>query len=64
MAALEFHHLTPEEKAFSLSEEGVTRSLARARAEARKCVLLCANCHGEVEAGVAAAPDPIVTRLE
>ena len=22
------------------------------RAEARKCVLLCANCHAEVEAGV------------
>jgi transposase len=64
MAALEFHHLAPEEKVFSLSEEGVTRSLVRARAEARKCVLLCANCHGEVEAGVAVAPDPIVTRLE
>ena len=31
---------------------GVTRSLAAARAEAAKCVLLCANCHAEVEAGV------------
>jgi transposase len=64
MGALGFHHLAPEEKAFSLSEEGVTRSLARARAEARKCILLCANCHGEVEAGVVAAPESIVTRLE
>ncbi len=54
MAALEFHHLVPAEKAFAVSEEGVTRSLARARAEVRKCVLLCANCHAEVEAGVLA----------
>ncbi|HVP02814.1 MAG TPA: hypothetical protein VMT10_09610 [Solirubrobacteraceae bacterium] len=26
------------------------------RAEARKCVLLCANCHAEVEAGETALP--------
>ena len=64
MAALEFHHLVPAEKAFSLSEEGVTRSLARARAEAKKCVLLCANCHAEVEAKVSTAPDLCATRLE
>jgi transposase len=64
VAALEFHHVVPEEKAFALSEEGVTRSLARARAEAKKCVLLCANCHAEVEAGVSTAPDLCATRLE
>ena len=51
-AALEFHHRNPAEKAFSLSQEGVTRSLERARVEAQKCVLLCGNCHAEVEAGV------------
>jgi hypothetical protein len=52
LAALEFHHLDPAAKRFSLAGRGVTRSLARAREEARKCVLLCANCHAEVEAGV------------
>lgn len=52
VAALEFHHLEPAEKKFSLSHRGVTRSMARARAEAEKCVLLCSNCHAEVEAGV------------
>jgi transposase len=52
-AALEFHHLVPEDKRFSLSQAGMARSLARARAEAEKCVLLCANCHAEVEAGFA-----------
>lgn len=50
-AALQFHHLDPGEKAFHLSNEGVPRSLAALRAEAAKCVLLCANCHAEVEAG-------------
>jgi len=52
IAALEFHHLVPSEKSFSLSHRGVARSLEKARAEASKCVLLCANCHAEVEAGV------------
>jgi hypothetical protein len=52
VAALQFHHLDPETKLFDLSSNGVTRSLERARQEARKCVLLCANCHAEVEAGV------------
>jgi transposase-like protein len=51
--ALQFHHREPSVKSFELSRNGVTRSLAEARAEAAKCVLLCANCHAEVEAGVA-----------
>jgi transposase len=54
ISALEFHHVLPSEKRFSLSYRGVARSLERARAEASKCVLLCANCHAEVEAGVTA----------
>ena len=54
VAALAFHHLDPAEKAFSLSDRGVARSLEKARAEAGKCVLLCANCHAEVEAGLVA----------
>lgn len=56
VGSLEFHHLDPAEKRFALSHLGVSRSLGRARAEAKKCVLLCANCHGEVEAGIARYP--------
>ncbi len=56
-AALQFHHATPADKAFSIAQGGVTRSLDRALAEARKCVLLCATCHAEVEAGVATLPE-------
>ena len=51
--ALQFHHLDPREKEFLISRNGATRSMAEVRREAAKCVLLCANCHAEVEAGVA-----------
>ena len=54
--ALQFHHLDPRTKEFHLGYTGVTRSLARCRAEARKCILLCANCHAEVEAGITTVP--------
>lgn len=56
-AALQFHHLDPGQKAFSVSHQGVTRSLERARAEAAKCALLCSNCHAEVEVGYATLSD-------
>jgi transposase len=52
VGALHFHHVDPASKAFAVSREGVTRSLRRAREEAGKCVLLCANCHAMVEAGL------------
>jgi len=54
--ALQFHHLDPSTKEFALSREGVTIAIDRSRAEAQKCVLLCANCHAEVEGGVASLP--------
>jgi transposase len=53
VGALQFHHLDPSTKSFALSVQGVARSLEKARAEAAKCVLICANCHAEVEGGVA-----------
>jgi hypothetical protein len=34
------------------------KSLAAFLEELKKCVLLCANCHGEVEAGVIPSPPP------
>jgi transposase-like protein len=54
--ALEFHHVDPREKRLTLSANGVTLSLDALRAEARKCVLLCSNCHAEVEDGAALVP--------
>ena len=43
-------------KSFHLSMQGVARSIAAARAEMAKCVLLCANCHAEVEQGLVMLP--------
>jgi hypothetical protein len=54
--ALEFHHLDPTTKRLGLSSRGVTVSVALLRAEAKKCVVLCSNCHAEVEAGTAQVP--------
>lgn len=53
IAALQFHHRDPAAKRFGVAGRGVTLSLATLRAEARKCALRCANCHAEVEAGIA-----------
>jgi ribosomal protein S27AE len=55
-SALQFHHLDPDIKEFHLGKQGLTRSIARMRTEARKCLLLCANCHALVEAGVLEIP--------
>ena len=55
--ALGFHHVDPASKSFTVAFGGLTRSIARARAEVGKCVLLCANCHMEVEAGVRSLAD-------
>jgi transposase len=52
VGALQFHHVDPATKRFSLGMCGVTRSIEAARAEASKCLLLCSNCHAEVEAGL------------
>lgn len=55
VGALEFHHLERSEKRLEISY-GVALSLQSLREEASKCVLLCSNCHAEVEAGVTTVP--------
>lgn len=57
---LHFHHLDPESKSFGISVLR-TSSIERLKPELDKCVLLCANCHGEVEDGLIKIPSP---RLE
>lgn len=54
--ALDFHHRNEKEKSFGLSMNGITRSWERTKEEAKKCVLLCANCHREVHGGVTKIP--------
>jgi len=54
---LVFHHVDPSTKSFAISS-GISKSLATLRAEVAKCVLACANCHGEIEAGLIKSPPP------
>lgn len=54
---LHFHHVDPSTKSLRMTmAEG--RSVAAYRDEAAKCVLVCANCHGEIEAGLRRSPPP------
>jgi hypothetical protein len=55
-AAMEFHHLDKTIKSFGLSKKGVTRAWSSIQTELDKCILICANCHREVEAGVTVIP--------
>lgn len=52
---LGFHHVDPNQKSFEMSMRS-GKSIARFRDEAKKCVLVCANCHGEIEAGLIPSP--------
>ena len=52
---LHFHHVDPSTKRFLLSAQ-TGQALDTFREEAKKCVLVCANCHGEIEAGVIESP--------
>ncbi len=52
--ALDFHHTDPEKKDFSISSKGYTRSWKRVQEELDKCIMICANCHREVHAELAA----------
>ena len=54
---LHFHHVDPSTKSFEMSM-GVGKALAAFREEAKKCVLVCANCHGEIEARLIESPPP------
>ena len=52
--ALEFHHVNPAQKDFSISEKGYTRSWKKVQTELDKCMIVCANCHREIHAKLAA----------
>ncbi len=57
---LEFHHLDSTRKDFGISSRGYTRSWDRIREELDKCLLLCANCHREVHAGLQPPRETVV----
>ena len=57
-SAMETHHLDPDGKDGLISKR-VTNAVSWSKIviELRKCVLVCANCHREVHAGIAVVPD-------
>ena len=46
LKALEFHHLDPSQKDFTISNDHF--KLLDAVAESKKCILICSNCHKEL----------------
>lgn len=50
IGALEFHHIEPQHKDFTISHLGRTSFDDKVKAELDKCILLCANCHRETHA--------------
>lgn len=56
---LDFHHLDPAKKDFSLSEKGLTRSFEKLLNEAKKCILVCCRCHREIHFGFRKIPSAV-----
>ena len=53
MEALEFHHIDKSKKEFTLANIGVKKGLRgweNIVKEAKKCILVCSNCHKGIEA--------------
>jgi hypothetical protein len=51
--ALDLHHLDPSQKKFTFSGiRARPKSWATIVDELKKCILVCANCHREIEAGI------------
>ena len=54
IAALQFHHRDPKKKSFDLSSRSMLRAWDGLIKEAKKCDLVCANCHTEIHWGAVA----------
>lgn len=63
-AIFEFHHLDPAQKEFGITQDGIPHSWEKTIAELAKCVMLCANCHREVHAGVRELDDGLLGLAE
>lgn len=49
VAIYDFHHLDPSTKDFGISSSNTTRSRQAYADEAKKCIMVCANCHRKIE---------------
>ena len=60
--ALHWHHLDPSKKKFEMNK-GHTHAWPGIRREIRKCAVLCANHHAELDAGFIQLPEGISARI-
>lgn len=51
VCALDFHHVS-DEKEYGISEMAGNTSLEKLQREIDKCVVVCANCHRKIHAGI------------
>lgn len=51
IAALDFHHLDPSKKDFAIGNTPI-HNWEKVLEESKKCILVCANCHREIHAGL------------
>jgi hypothetical protein len=55
--ALDFHHIDPSHKDFNIARWDHVANKTKMIEEAKKCVLLCSNCHREVHQNIASIDD-------
>lgn len=60
--ALEFHHVNSKYKESSVSRMVAMSGYRGALEEALKCILVCANCHREIEEGLTRVPRKMVRK--
>ena len=60
--ALEFHHIDASSKISSVSKAVKNMGYEAAFSEAMKCLLVCANCHRELEEGITKLPSGICAK--
>jgi len=51
-AALQFHHLDPSKKDFSISKLRTNSFNDKIKNELDKCILVCSNCHFEIHSNI------------
>lgn len=54
--ALDFHHVNPKEKLFTISKNLSSKTYEVLLNEVLKCVLVCCRCHREIEAELRECP--------
>lgn len=57
----DFHHINPETKEFGISNASTTRSRQAYFEEAKKCIMLCSNCHRKIENDLITLEDVIIS---